>query len=139
MKKRAILILTVLIGITIASQPAWAGSKQRHRWEGVAIGLGAAVLGSAILNGGAYHGHSPYVSRAYAYPVEPRPRYRPIRRHHRPRGHWETRQVWVPPTYERVWNPGHYTRRGRWVEGRWITLEKCPGTYQSERYWVSHR
>ena len=49
MKK--LLIALCVIGMLLASvNLASAGQKQRHRWQGVAIGLGAAVLGSALIN-----------------------------------------------------------------------------------------
>lgn len=55
------------------------------------------------------------------------------------RGHWETRRIWVPPVYEKVWNPGHYNRNHEWVCGHWIRLEKKPGYWKTEKFWVSNR
>lgn len=52
-------------------------------------------------------------------------------------GYWETRKVWVPPVYERVWNPGHYNSRHKWVPGQWISIEKEPGRWVTEKVWVS--
>jgi hypothetical protein len=50
-KKRVFLvILTTILCCSFAVTSAWAGAKQRYRWEGVAIGIGAAILGSALLN-----------------------------------------------------------------------------------------
>jgi bacteriorhodopsin len=43
------LIAVVFLILTVAS-PAMAGSKSRHRWQGFAIGFGAAILGQALLN-----------------------------------------------------------------------------------------
>ena len=108
MKTRKLLIglFVALLAIAIVSTPALAGSKQRHRWEGVAIGVGAAILGHAI-----YQAHKEE-SRAQVVYVEPEPEQRyhrrqgPKRRH----GHWEWQRTWVAPTYEKVWNPGHYNR-----------------------------
>ena len=48
MKMLLISLVIVLFEITLVSSTALAGSKQRHRWEGVAIGVGAAILGHAI-------------------------------------------------------------------------------------------
>jgi len=35
-----------------------------------------------------------------------------------------SRKIWVPPVYIKVWNPAHYNRKGRWVPGRWIEIER---------------
>ncbi|MDY6954209.1 MAG: DUF4149 domain-containing protein, partial [Thermodesulfobacteriota bacterium] len=61
-KGSVIVILTTILCCTLLVTSAWAGSKQRHRWEGVAIGIGAAMLGSALLN-------------SYYYDQPPRPVY----------------------------------------------------------------
>ena len=73
MKKRIwiIALVTILVPIVIA-QSAWAGSKQRYRWEGVAIGLGVAVLGNVLTQ--AYGG---YAQPAYARCYQPAYRYVP--------------------------------------------------------------
>ena len=42
--------VTAALGFCLISTSVWAGSKQRHRWEGVAIGVGAAIVGSALIN-----------------------------------------------------------------------------------------
>jgi len=50
--RRRNLFITVVVSvllISLFSQPVWARSPQRHRWEGVMIGLGAAILGGTIL------------------------------------------------------------------------------------------
>ena len=54
-------MLAVIIIPCLITQHAWAGSEQRYRWEGVAIGLGAALVGSALAD--AYWG---YGQPAYA-------------------------------------------------------------------------
>ena len=124
--KKLMIILTVsLVCFFLIIPSSWAGAKQRHRWEGVAMGIGAAVLGHALYN----HYHM-YHAPAPVY-HKPNPR--------RPRGHWEYRKVWVPPTYKKVWNPAHYTKRGRWVPGRWIMVEKKPGHWTKEKIWVTSR
>jgi hypothetical protein len=135
MKKIIIIPLIVLIAVAINLQTssAIAGSKQRHRWEGFAIGLGTAIIGSVILD----HHHN----RHYYKPAPTHHRKHPpppprVKRH---RGHWEMRKVWVPPTYKRVWNPGHYDRRGRWVEGNWIEIVDQPGYWVEERVWIAGR
>jgi hypothetical protein len=35
-----------------------------------------------------------------------------------------SRRIWVPPVYNKVWNPAHYNRKGRWVPGRRIEIER---------------
>jgi hypothetical protein len=58
---------------------------------------------------------------------------------HRHRGHWEVRKVWVPPSTEKVWNPGHYNRRGHWVRGQWIEIERRRGYWKKEKVWVARK
>ena len=136
MKNRILFPLTVSIAVSIGiiASPVGAGNVQRNRWEGLAIGIGAAILGKVIFDhvqqqrrsSGAVYGHHRY----------PEPHYGPPHRHS---GHWEIRKVWVPPVYKRVWNPGHYNRKGRWVSGKWIKIEKQPGYWKKERIWISER
>lgn len=141
MKKTIAIFVAVCLTLALAAPAAWAGPKQRHRWEGVAIGMGAAILGGALINAHRYppacnRGGSTVIIRGETR-IDPPPRY-PVRRHDR-RGHWETRRVWVSPAYERVWNPGHYDRGHRWVPGGWIEVVKEPGYWKEERIWVSNR
>jgi hypothetical protein len=99
-RKHWVTLVVASIGVVLISSSAVAGSKQRHRWEGVAIGIGAAILGHAIYQSHTHHSTSPVVV------VDPD---RPCRRGPKHRhGHWEWRESWVPAVYERVWNPGHY-------------------------------
>jgi hypothetical protein len=132
--KKILMGLTVVFTATVLiSAPAVAGSKQRHRWEGVAIGVGAAILGHAI-----YQAHKdPSPPRVVYADPEPTPRYHHPRPQHR-RGHWEWRKTWVPSTYEKTWNPGHYNRKGHWVRGRWIEVKTSEGYWSKERVWVAH-
>ena len=129
-----ISLITALFAISLATPLALAGSKQRHRWEGVAIGVGAAILGHAI-----YQTHKAGQQPQVVYHL-PEPTYR---RDHGPRhrhGHWEWQKTWVPPIYERVWNPGLYNRKGHWVAGHWMMLETSDGYWTRERVWVAgHR
>lgn len=134
-KQLLLILLVALIGTAMVSSSALAGSKQKHRWEGVAIGVGAAILGHAI-----FQAHkadqSPQV--VYVEPAEPDGRYGhdhgPKPRH----GHWEWQKTWVPPTFEKVWNPGHYNHRGRWVPGHWIEVQTSDGYWTKERVWIAH-
>jgi hypothetical protein len=43
--------------------------------------------------------------------------------------------MWVPAEYKKVWNPGHYNRRGKWRPGRWINIEVEPGHWSERRVW----
>lgn len=143
MKRVPVLVLSILFLSSIVTSSAFAGSKQRYRWQGVAIGVGAAVLGYTVLN--SYRGnHSPervtvveheyhHYSRDYEYGYcHPAP---PPRHYYSSCGHWETRRVWVEPAYERVWNPPHYTHSGRWVPGGFIMVENGPSYWSEERVW----
>ncbi len=130
-KKRLIGLVIVLSSIALASSSAMAGSKQRHRWEGIAIGVGAAILGHAI-----FQTHRAEQQPRVVY-VDP---HRNDRHHFGPKhhhGHWEWQQTWVPPTYERIWNPGHYNRKGHWVPGHWIKIETSNGHWIRERVWIA--
>ena len=134
MKTKMLLVglVIALFGSALISSSALAGSKQRHRWEGVAIGVGAAILGHAI-----YQTHKAEQQPQVVY-VEPertyRSNYSPRHRH----GHWEWQKAWVPPTYERVWNPGHYNRKGHWVLGHWMEVETSDGHWTQQRVWVAN-
>jgi hypothetical protein len=48
MKKIIVLFMSIVVTVVFSVSPAFAGSKQRHRWQGVAIGAGAVILGSAL-------------------------------------------------------------------------------------------
>lgn len=134
-KKLLIGLFVTLIAVTLISTPAMAGSKQRHRWEGVAIGVGAAILGHAIYQA---HRDASQPQVVYAEP-EPVQEYGPG--HHGPKhrhGHWEWQKTWVPPTYEKVWNPGHYNRKGGWIQGHWVEVKTAEGHWIKERVWIAH-
>jgi hypothetical protein len=134
MKKKMLLIslVIVLFEIALVSSTALAGSKQRHRWEGVAIGVGAAILGHAI-----YQTHKAEQQPQVVY-VEPERTYRHNHGTNNHHGHWEWQKTWVPPTYEKIWNPGHYNRKGHWVSGHWMEVETGDGHWTQERVWVAN-
>jgi len=128
-KKLLLCSLVTLLLMGLASSSSLAGSKQRHRWEGVAIGVGAAILGHAI-----YQAHQT-VPRPQVVYGDPETR---ERRHHvHCHGHLEWQKVWVPSVTERVWNPGHYNRGGRWVKGHWIEVVRQEGYWSRERVWLA--
>lgn len=128
MKKTGIISLMIIIIVSFSMSPVLAGSKQRYRWQGAAIGLGAAALGHVIYKN-AQARHAPervvVVERpAYASPCPP-PCYPGA-------CSYEPRRVWVEPVREQVWNPGHY-HNGRWIEGQWILIEASPGYWREAR------
>ena len=131
-KNAAIVLISIILGGCLFSPSGWAGNVQRNRWEGVAIGIGAAVLGHTLFNN--YFHRQPAPEVVYRHPS---PRRYKHHHHRRARGHWEIRKKWIPPTYERVWNPGHYNRGGRWIDGQWIEIEREPGYWIEKRVWVS--
>jgi hypothetical protein len=133
-KKYMTISLIAFFTLFVFSAPALAGSPRQHRLEGVAIGVGAVILGSAIVTA---------LNQSHNAPV---PQQASVEYHHhykrpkpRPAGHWEMRKDWVPPTYKKVWNPGHYNRHGHWVAGHWMRIEVEPGHWAKRKVWVSHR
>ncbi|MFC1532058.1 hypothetical protein ACFL7M_01650 [Thermodesulfobacteriota bacterium] len=135
MKKNTLLILisVPILSLMLLVNPVFAGNTQRHRWEGVAIGIGAAILGSTVYHYSKHHSnHRPVTHHGTVRDHSPR-------RHHRHWGHWEVRKERVPPTYKRVWNPGHYNRRGEWISGHWIEIMDKPGCWTEKRVWVTRR
>jgi len=129
MKKMMVLLMIMVFSVFLSASSAIAGDKQHHRWEGVAIGVGAAVLGHALLNSCNDRYSSCAREPVYYRSCPPRHRH----------GYWETRSVWVEPDCRKVWNPGHYDCYGRWVSGRWQMIETSPGYWEEERVWVSRR
>lgn len=129
-KKLLIVLVIAVFGMMLASSSALAGSKQRYRWEGVAIGLGTALVGHAI-----YQAHRAGQQPQVVYVEPERHRYDRGSKHRH--GHWEWQKTWVPPTHEKVWNPGHYNRKGQWVSGHWIELKTNAGHWAQERVWIA--
>lgn len=128
-----LLVMVSLVYLFAAAAPGEAGSRQRHRWEGVAIGIGAAVLGHALFQ----HHKDPHPEKVVVYDGirDNRRRHHKHRKHRR--GHWEMEKVWRPPVYERTWNPGHYNRKGHWVDGHWIKIKVKKGRWVNQRVWIS--
>ena len=139
MEKKSLLILVLItvFSFVLLTPQAQAGPEERYRWEGIAIGVGAAIIGSAILN--SHQQSRPVKVVAYHQPPKSEFRHRSFHRKPVPRSHWEIRKEWVPPTYKRVWNPAHYNQRGEWIEGRWIEIEDQPGYWVEKKVWVTCR
>ena len=137
MKKETLFIwlIGIVLALTITAPPVRAGSPQQHRWQGVAIGVGAAIIGGALY----HHTRRPrWHSRpAYSQACPPQQVYIAPACPPRPsRGHWEWQKTWVPSVCEKTWNPGHYNRRHRWIPGRWIRIETQPGHWRREKVWA---
>ena len=128
--KRWVVIGLVAVMFFTLSSVSIAGDRQRGRWEGLAIGLGAVTLYNLF-------GHG------YFSPVIPP--HRVYERHvyhgppvvHKPSGHWEIRQEWIPERRERVWVPGYHEDH-YWVKGHY-EVRVYPGYYEERRVWVEHR
>ena len=136
--KHVISIMTaIVLFICLSTAPAHADRKTR---EGVLLGIGAAVLGTAIYQG--LKQPSRYrESRRYHVPpaYERGSQCRDTRRHTRgPAGHWEIERIWVEPVYETRWNPGHYNRKGYWVNGRHEKFRVQDGYWEKRRVWVRY-
>lgn len=135
MGKKSLFILGLITVFTLVflTPRAQAGPEERYRWEGIAIGVGAAIVGGAILHN--YNqGHDRYIGRP-----QPARVYSPAYREHDRRGHWEMRKEWIPPTYQRVWNPGHYDSHGQWIVAQWIRVVDQPGYWVEKKVWVRYR
>ena len=132
MKKRmlSLIVITTALTMTLTANSAFAGGRHHERWKGIAIGVGAAILGSAIINSSRdYSEREPeHCTVVVTAPPRHNPNYR---------GHWEVRDEWIPPIYKTVWNPGHYDRRGDWVEGAWIKIVDKPGYWKEKKVWVA--
>jgi len=132
MKKYMIITTALIFSVMILAQPALAGSKQRHIWQGVAIGAGAVLLGQSLL-----HKH-----RVEHYPSRVTVVERPVCVDSEPvcrSGYWKIERKWVPAKYKIVWNPGHYNAYEQWVPGQYIKIETRPGYWKQNRVWVSCR
>ena len=83
-KYLGIMGITLAAIITFTAAPGLAGDKQRYRWEGFAMGVGAAVVGHHIIS----HGHATPAAPVHYGPPAPvytPPAYcPPDRTHHRP-------------------------------------------------------
>jgi hypothetical protein len=121
-----VVTITCLALLSVSS--AYAKSPQRYRWEGVAIGVGAAIIGSALFC-------PPYHHRPAPPPFYHHPPYHP-----RPDcDSWEVRREWVPPQYDWVWIPDHHDHRGCWVPGYWEKRLISPGHWEERRYRLCDR
>ena len=128
MKKIFILFMATIFFLSLSVNSVMAGSEARHRLQGVIIGLGAAVLGNAIINSYQQDRETVVERDVYYHPKPPR----------HSRSYCETQRIWIPQTYEKVWNPGHY-ERGQWVQGQYVMIQKIPGHWVEERVCRNYR
>lgn len=130
MKRQIAITTAALIFLSaIFTGAASAGAARRHTMEGFVLGAGVTLLGTAIIHN---------MSRPRTVVVHQRHG----RRHNqgrRSQGYWETRKVWVPAVTETRWNPGHYNRNGRWVQGRHQAFVISEGHWEKQKIWVSSR
>lgn len=138
----AVFITTLFTGFVQAGPGRHRSSHPHHAphhnaknnvLEGVVLGAGALILGTAI----AQSLNKPcQTGQIHALHAPPRPG---PRKRHRKRGHWEMKKVWVAPVYKTRWNPAHYDAQGRWVRGRHQQFLVADGFWKKERVWVKPR
>ncbi|HSO18154.1 MAG TPA: hypothetical protein VLT88_01780 [Desulfosarcina sp.] len=117
----SLIVSAVSVCLLLAAAPAWSGSKQQHRWEGVAIG--AAIVGSALV-----HQHRDHAPATVVIPS----RYHSHHRHgYRHPGLW-TRNHW------RGYDFNHHDRRGAW-SGKWHRWHGGQGYKDGHRSRYDHR
>lgn len=131
------MMTAVVMLICLSTAPAHA---DRKTMEGVLLGVGAAVLGTAIYQGlnqsSGYraprqHHVTPVYGRGSQCRNDPRHARQPVER-------WEIQRIWVDPVYETRWNPGHYNRKGHWVSGRYETFQVQDGYWEQRRVRVRY-
>ncbi|MCP4119059.1 MAG: hypothetical protein GY737_27390 [Desulfobacteraceae bacterium] len=129
MKKLIAMTLVTGILLSVAVVPGHAGSRERHLVEGIIIGTGAVILGAAIAD--------EIRGDVGVCVVKKRKHYRHRNKHRnwhpRHRRHGRVKWVWVEPIYGLRWNPGHYNRRGYWVQGRQEKVIVRDGFWEKRR------
>ena len=110
-KKNLIIIIIASVFMLIFVQPsAWAESPRQYRWDGAAIGVGAVMAGSVLLNNCLYARPPARVSYWYVRPSHHR--YYPPLRHLR---YWEIQNRRARNRGCKAWHHGHYHHYRRWV------------------------
>jgi hypothetical protein len=154
------LIATITAGLLFTCLFTASAHADRKTLEGFMLGTGAVILGSAIINGlnnnsrprynglpakrynyqtrhYGYYSNNPYASR------QDQPRYGNKKRHqgkykNGSRGYFAIEKVWIKPVYKKRWNPGHYNRRGEWIDGRKEKFIVQNGYWAKEKTWRRH-
>jgi len=111
-KNIIIILLATTMILSLAVSSAWAGNVQRNRWEGVAIGIGAAFLGHALFYSHYHRRPAPQV--VYRHPISRRHAYHYHRKAH---GYGKVKEC-VPRVQERRRDHRHYSDRGYRIEER---------------------
>jgi hypothetical protein len=133
MKTLISITTAIVMFVCLSAAPARADRKTT---EGFLLGVGAAVLGTAIYQG--LHHSSGYREPqrhhapppAYGYKSQCRNDRRYVRQ---PVIRWEIQRIWVEPVFETRWHPGHHNRKGHWVGGRHEKIKVRDG------YWTERR
>lgn len=143
MQKIISILTTILILTVVFTTSAHA---DRKTMEGFILGTGVAILGAAIIHEINSNSEPRYVSNHSWYDNRSRAghRYGHKKRHHkkynnnRPRGHWKIEKRWIEPVYKTKWNPGHYNRRGSWIDGRYEKFIIAKGCWQENKIWIGN-
>ncbi|MBF0376444.1 MAG: hypothetical protein HQK72_03070 [Desulfamplus sp.] len=161
MKKAITLMFITIFAIAATVDCVEAGHRHGRGdnfVEGAIIGVGAAILGAAIIS---EINSPPRTNYIYVDRESRHDRYERERRHRdydrydrrenrhdrydrddrfdrRDRGYWSVERVWVPPIYRQRWNPGHYSRRGHWIPGGYDRVIIREGYWETKRIWVSN-
>ncbi|WDP89646.1 MAG: hypothetical protein HUN04_07895 [Desulfobacter sp.] len=130
MKKQIAIVAAAFLIIGLSTASAQAGAARRHTIEGILIGTGITLLGTAIANSISHPAPERTIVH-HRYDA----RYAPHHKKHR-RGHWEICRIWVKPVYTTSWHPGHYNKRGRWTPGRHQRRLAKKGHWERKRVWV---
>ncbi|MBF0573602.1 MAG: hypothetical protein HQK69_07570 [Desulfamplus sp.] len=160
MKKVITLMFITVFGIITTVDCVNAGHRHgrvNNFVEGAIIGAGAAILGAAIINEINSPPRNNYIyvdreTRQDRYEERERRRREHFYDRHdrfdrhdrydrfdrRDRGYWSVERVWVPPIYKQRWIPGHYSRRGHWIQGGYDTVIIREGYWETKRIWVSN-
>ncbi|SLM28097.1 exported hypothetical protein [Desulfamplus magnetovallimortis] len=134
-----IITITAMVAQTLFVSSAHAGrSRGDDVLKGVIIGTGAAIIGAAIVSEISH-------SRDYNHDRNnhhkwDRDRKHRDHNHHKPcDGYWKIEKIWIPPVYDKRWNPGHYNKRGRWVKGQYDMVIVRGGHWEERKIWISRR
>jgi hypothetical protein len=128
MKKLFILSMAMISFLCFSANPAIAdgryghgghsyyghghGYDYWHGWDAVAVGLGAAIVGTAIVNSMTPEREVVVEHETHYYPA-PAPRYRDYD-YDRPDSHYVPSRVWIPGQYlyegggRYIYVPGHW-------------------------------
>ena len=149
MKKIFTILIALSMIICFTANVAFAGGGRRNHNDRdrrhnnhsrvnkhVAIGVGAAILGAAIIS--SIHNSTPRREYQNNYDNSFN---RNTYKHHRPpkpKGYWSVKKVWMEPVYQTRWNPGHYNKHGKWVKGRNQSFLVEKGYWEEVKLWTCY-